>query len=201
MTMRKVLLFVTVAVFCTASLAYGAGHFCGKIGWYEDQTGSDCNLNIQGGVGMTAWLVHSGMTNVEGVVFKTPIPDCVDWSYSAITTWGPAPFDPMTDTPWLTIGGPDWEWSFAYQQCITGTIVLAKFDGLTMSGVDCCAFPVLPGEFFGFLCSPCGEAAVYWNLGVIAYLDSNGGVACPCELPVAADESTWGKVKALYADE
>jgi hypothetical protein len=180
-----------------AGLAYGGTHFCGKIGWYEDQIGSDCNLDIQSGVGITAWLVHSGMIDIEGAVFKTPTPDCVDWAFNSIQKL----INPVTGVDYLTLGGPTWEWSFAYQHCASGALVLAQFQGITNSSVNCCPFPVLPGEFFGYLCSPCGEASVPWNLGVIAYLDSNGGLACPCELPVANDESTWGSIKALYTDE
>jgi hypothetical protein len=198
MTMRKVLLFVTVAVFCTTSLAYSATHFCGKVGWYEDQIAFDCDLDIQPGIqGIELWLVHDDIVNIDGILFKSPIPDCVDWGFATMDKL----INPATSLPFLTLGGADWQWSWAYQHCATGALVLAQFQGFTMSPVDCCPFPVLPAEFFGYKCSPCGEASVDWNLGVVAYLDSYGHAACPCETPpVANEESTWGSIKALYTD-
>jgi hypothetical protein len=195
--MRKVLLLVTVAVFCTTGLAYGH-HFCGKVGWYEDQIAHDCDLDIQPGIqGITLWLVHDDIVDIDGILFKTPIPTCVDWAYTTMDKL----INPHTGLEFLTLGGPDWAWSWAYQHCASGTLVLAQFSGFTMSAVDCCPFPVLPGEFFGYLCKPCSKASVYWNLGVVAYLDSYGGGLCPCYTHIANEESTWGSIKALYKHE
>jgi hypothetical protein len=194
--MKKTLL-LTVLILCTASLAFGET-VCGKIGWYDNDDGTDCDLFVPTGfVPAEWWLVHAMCNEVEGVTFKTVVPGCIGFAFGGvITTWGPSPGFELT--PWLTIGGYATEIGFAYQACLNGPIILARFDGFGPSSQDCCEFKVEPGDLQGLLCRPCGQPSIPWNLGVISYFQGN--LSCPCEEPVAVEESTWGGIKALYGE-
>jgi hypothetical protein len=196
----RIMAVIGLVVLVGASAAFGQAFNCGTLGWYDDQVGTDCDLFVpSGAVPAEWWLVHSICTNVEGVTFKTVAPpSCLTFLFGGvITTWGPPPGNETT--PWLTIGGYSTEIGFSYQSCIDGPIILARLDGLGPTSSDCCSLSVDPGTLQGFLCRGCGQPSIPIDIGVISYFQ--GDATCECVVPIALEESSWGRIKALYGSE
>jgi hypothetical protein len=61
-------------------------------------------------------------------------------------------------------------------------------------------YPVLPNPNFPSGKIEVGDCSnhVVFGVGLVATL--NGNSSCPCGYPVPVEETTWGSVKALYAE-
>lgn len=185
---RSIHLQAIGGLFVLVWLAAGVTH-ADTIGIYADQYGSSCNLG--GGAGLRfAYVIHvtEGATAIE---FMAPKPAC--WTGA---TW-------LRDEPWFV---PDWCCDdsqtgemIAYGACKAGTFpILTIVYSVQEPSAPCCPYPVLPypGDP-GLQVADCDYnfAPAAAMMGMV-----NGNATCPCGYPVPVEETTWGSVKALYAE-
>ena len=184
--MKKVV-FLTVALLLTASLAFGQA---GSIGMFGDTAGTDCNL-LDVAPGLCSYYVvfvwHSGVT---GAQFSAPVPACVGAMYmSDATVWS------------VNIGTSQTGISIGTGQCVAAPTHLLTLNffcqGMTPPGA-CCYYPILPhpaatsGVVEGVDCAfqPTFPTA---GVGIL-----NGDQSCLCDVP--NQDTTWGQVKSLFAE-
>ncbi len=186
------LLILTFVLMLTASLAFAQA---GSIGVFADDTGTSCDV-LDAEVDLCKLYVvfvnHGGIT---GAQFQSPVPDCMTADYMS---WS---------SPWsVKIGNP------VEPDIVTGLVGVAIGTGICVAAPtilvtlsffcqgttpECCYYPVLPAEgvvsglIEGVDCSftatfpTGGEAIVHPVAGV-----------CECNVP--SQDTTWGKVKAMF---
>ena len=177
-----------VGLFALMSFAAGLGH-AETIGIYADPYGSSCSISASFGV-TYVYVIHETNGAVASE-FIAPKPAC--WTEA---TWigDQNPFGPC-----VGCGDSQTGITLGYGVCSSGAVpVLAiGYFVLGPSGV-CCPYPVLPRpEASEILVADCDfnmATATGW-VGMI-----NGNASCPCPYPVPVEETTWGQVKALYAE-
>ncbi len=184
--MKKVV-FLTVAVLLTASLAFGQA---GSIGIFGDNQGTDCNLSDTV-MGMCNYYIvfvwHNGITAAE---FSAPTPACLLAMYmSDATVW---PVNIGNSQAGISIG------TGSCQGAPTHLLTLNYFCQVLTPPGACCYYPILPhpvtasGKIEGVDCNfqptyPTG------GTGIV-----NGDASCQCDIP--NQDTTWGKVKSLYSE-
>ncbi len=162
---------------------------------FADAEGTDCSIT-RSSVGIVeVHMFHVGTGGRTAAHFVAPKPPC--WTGA---TW-------LADAPnpaYLTLGTTQDDFSIALLgQCAELPVYYGKILFLTTrSSPECCEYKVLPApttEIRGaVVATDCAQP--FPNL-----LALGGGKAtinatpnCPCEPPTAVEESTWGRVKALY---
>jgi hypothetical protein len=183
--MRKALSIAALAVALAASSAL-AGQ--GSIGIFADVAGTNCNLPDPGPGLAQYHIVHVNTTGSTACQFSAPKPACFTATYLSDTV----PFP-------VTIGNSQTGYSTGYGTCRVGSIFIMTINYFTNGQTPpCCYYPVLPDPHaipLAVRTVACDfeEWSVTGGTGII-----NSGSTCHCG--VAAEESTWGQVKALYAE-
>lgn len=185
--MKKVLLMVLCVVALSASASYGQG--VDAVMLYTDQIGTSCDLVTAAGL-IEIFAVHdfvagatasqfalndlSGMTFLSGSALHAVAVLALDpRDGSAVTYDGGCAAGPIAVMKYSYLG------SGAEPAC--GTITVVE-DPVTISGtiegVDCAFNPTTPN-------------------GSVMTINGDGSCACG-ELGTPVEETSWGKVKALY---
>lgn len=179
------LLILTLVLMFTASLAFAQA---GSIGLFADLTGDVCNINEPSGVTFDVNVVYVNHGGGTACQFSAPTPACLLATYlSDITVFS------------VNIGDSQNGISIGFGACeVAPTHVLSlRFFGVGATG-DCCYFKVLPhpdSEFGEIEATDCAFISVFPTGGEAII---NPTASCDCN--VANETSTWGKVKALYAE-
>lgn len=182
----KRMLFVTLVLVATASLAFAQPGFLGMFG---DQQGTDCNLwDVMPGL-CTYYVVHVGTPGATASQFSAPQPGCHLAIYLSDTQMFP-----------VTIGNSQNGVAIGYGACLGSPILVLMVNyfcqGLTP---PCCTYRVLPdpnnptGQIDVVDCNGSLLAAA----GLCAVINPTSD--CPC-WATPTKESTWGKVKSLYSE-
>jgi hypothetical protein len=183
--MKKALSMAALAVALAASSAL-AGQ--GSVGIFADVAGTNCNLPDPG-PGLTQYyIVHVNTTGSTACQFSAPKPACFTAMY-------------LSDTNLfaVTIGNSQMGTSVGYGTCRVGPTYVMGINYFTNGQTaPCCYYPVLPDPLavpLAIRSVDCDfeEWSVTGGTGII-----KSGPTCHCG--VAAEESTWGQVKALYAE-
>lgn len=164
-----------------------------RVEFSGDNAMTTCTL-AGNGVGPTS--IHAfliGPTGTTAVLFAAYIPAC--WSGA---TW----LGDVLAEPWLTLGTTqeDGGLSVAFGECRSLPLYLGTVNFFGVAGSPCCEFPVTHPTVWQNFATPaqvvdCDFTEHDASGGrVIVNADSS----CPCDQPLAAEESTWGRVKALY---
>ncbi len=166
-----------------------------KIELFADQGMSTCELSYTAGVLLrSVYMFHTGPDAATGSQFMAPKPTC--WTDA---TW-------ISDNiPFIYLGSTQSDITIGYSSCLQPPIYLGSINYLvTGPGSSCCPYPVLPaptspipGSIAFSDCSPFFDLHPA-DAGQKVMINPNA--SCPnCELgPVAVQETTWGRVKALY---
>ena len=162
-----------------------------QITLYADKFGTDCSISDTGEGTVIVYIFHVGTGTRIGCEFRVPKPEC--W---AGATWVGDNFGSFG-----VIGqsqGPDV--SVAYGACLPLPIYVGKmvFE-VTGSAEPCCRYPVLPSVYvpWSVITVDCtSDANTIPILGGSAVINENA--SCSCEPPLAAESTTWGRVKSLY---
>ena len=182
--MTKTLL-LTLLLILGATMAHAGA---GSIGVFADPAGMSCNLPDPGPQMTSYYVVHVFTTGAAAVQYSAPKPACSTALWLADENMFP-----------VTIGTSQDGVAVGYGSCQVGTIHVQTInymtDGLTP---DCCDYPLLPWPYDGMIrATDCNHE--YWipdptgGRGII-----KAGPACNCDVPV--EQTTWGNVKALYAE-
>jgi hypothetical protein len=182
---RPLAIVFGVVLIAAAAFAQSPGH----LGIYSNPGGSDCNLYDEFPQTFMAYVVHANTPAAQASRFKVVIPSCMVGAFllEEVTGWP------------IKIGLVEEGTLVGYGACLSSPIHVMTLhifgQGMTS---DCCIFPVLPdptsdtGEIEVQLCDGTWVPAT----GTPAVVNPDPG--CYCIIPVG--ESTWGKIKSLYAD-
>jgi hypothetical protein len=169
-----------------------AGWACADtIGLYGDSQGTQCDIVDNAARLLPIYVVHVSTLGAIGCEFWAPKPTCM---VGAIWLSDTDPFGMFLGTTQTGVTIP-------YGPCKTGPILatVMNFFGRGTSE-PCCSYPVLghpylnPSSPRAIDCANQGQSAV----GLMGTI--NGTAGCPCGNPVPAEETTWGRVKALYTE-
>ncbi|UCG53347.1 MAG: hypothetical protein JSW58_07280 [Candidatus Latescibacterota bacterium] len=179
---------VFVVVVATVIFALPAAGQPGSIGIFADPGGTDCNLpDTQSG--LTSYhIVHVNTPGAVAAQFYAPQPPCLDAMY-------------LSDTFVYALywGNSQTGIAVSYGTCLSSPIYICAINYFTQGLTEpCCYYPVLPDP-----AAPSGRIEVVdcnhetvYATGGTGIVNSN--LSCTCDVPTKY--STWGKVKALYAE-
>ena len=165
----------------------------GTLGVYADMSGIDCNIVDNAPGLLTVHVVHTLTGGSFAMQFSAPVPGCavgMTWLFDT------KPFG-------VTIGDSQTGAAIGYGACLGAPILVMSINYMT-SGLTpaCCAYPVLgwPGSLEDpyIVTTDCSH-----DLQLVSGATTviNGDASCPCMLTVRTEETTWGKVKSLYATD
>jgi hypothetical protein len=188
----KRVLFVVLTVLCFGVAAANAdpGY---RVEFSGDNAMSSCAL-ANNGVGLTSiHMFMIGGASTTGVLFSAYIPAC--WGGS---TW----LGDVLAEPWLTIGTTQDAigLTIAFGECRSLPLYLGAINFFGVAGASCCEFPVTHATAWDDHTTP----ALGVDCTFLGWEASGGRVivnadaSCPCQQPLAIEQSTWGAVKALY---
>lgn len=164
----------------------------GAIGVFMDYAGTDCNIAYENAGLLAVHVVHVDFLGATAAQFAAPKPDC----------WEDATYLSDTDIFPVTIGNSQTGKAVGYGACMSPPMHVTTINYFVQGGVNpaCCPYPVLPdpniasGEIETMDCSN----TVRYAAGLVGIINPMGG--CPCGT-VPVQESTWGRVKAMYAPD
>jgi hypothetical protein len=154
----------------------------GAIGIHADPEGMTCNIDDSQPGLITIYVVHKPLfsNGAMGISFSAPIPPCAVLDYV-----GEEHVFPLT-----TGDSQNGITVFYGSQCLWGsTLVLI----ITLQGYgqtpECCFFPI--PNVSVVKCNGETESGLGMDHHTI-----NGNASCDCAIPI--EQTTWGKIKALY---
>jgi hypothetical protein len=182
---RMMLLAGLVWALCSSS-ARAQGN---RIVFFADEAMSICEL-VDDGLAIRA--VHVFLLGSEpstGAGIAAPKPAC--WSGA---TWV-GDIVPVTEGGGGQYGNSQTVLSIAFGACLSPPLHVATINYFT-TGVagDCCGYNVVPGVTRYVACVTFDEVPAAPAPPLII----NPNETCRCGQPVAAEASTWGRVKSLY---
>ena len=169
--------------------AYPTGPLTGgSIGIYTDVMGGDCNLPDHTPGLTTYHVVHLSSSGVTAGAYWAPKPACFTGTWMSDTNIFP-----------VTIGNSQDGVSIGYGSCRTGPIHVQSIVFLANGNTpECCLYPVLGIPTSGKVeAADCAMTPIT-AYGLTSVFNPTGG--CPCG-SVRVEETTWGRVKSLYADD
>ena len=188
--------FVTVtsnggAKLITVRYDPGEPVIAGSVGLFADPNGLNCNILDEQQGTLSIYVVHLNTLGATGLQFAAPMPPCMTGA-----TW-------VNDVPNypVTVGNSQTGVSVGYGACLTAPIHVLTIEYLAAGLSEvCCQYPVIaaPGVPSGKIeVSDCNYNVVYAHGGTSVV---NPDDTCECG-SIKIHETTWGRVKALYAPE
>jgi hypothetical protein len=181
--MKPVLTAMLLVIsFSTASFA--AAH----IDIYADVNHTICALydNVQPPVVFVYYFL-SGASESTGVRFAAFKPAC--WIGAS---WA------GDNSPYISIGTTQTDYSLGLGACMHGTVYLGKTAYVVSgTGTPCCQVEAGISVDHHFVYTICNFGELPLSPGG-AKVTINPNASCPCQVPVAIESSTWGRVKSLY---
>ncbi len=183
--MKKTLL-ITLVLMLSASMAFAQG---GSIGIFSDVAGSSCNLTDAAPGLLSLYVVHVLTPGATASQFAAPAPACM---LGATYLSDSSPFS-------VVIGSSQTGVAIGYGACIAAPIHVLTIQFFA-SGLStpCCYYPVVPDPNV-----PSGSIEVVDCTETL--LTATGGLGiinpdgtCQCDVPV--QDTTWGKVKSIFAE-
>jgi hypothetical protein len=192
--MKVLLLAATLLSLLSGSVAAQAG----QVTIAGDVQGIDCNLPDVTQTVISYYVVHLFTAGATAVQFSAPKPACLLAVY-------------LSDSPVfpVTIGNSQTGVAVGYGACLASPIhvlTLTYFaQGLTPS---CCCYRAFPDpqiQSSMVEVVDCNNQLLFGTagFGVVNADDTcltGGMVTCECLEPIGAERSTWGRVKATFAD-
>jgi hypothetical protein len=161
----------------------------GTISLTRDAAGTDPIINDpQGTVRVYVFLSVYARTDAVACNFWAPKPSCFNAEYVGETHYFP-----------LTIGDSQSGMVIAFGSCVSPQRLLARITYNVLGPTpQCCIYWVRPhpeSESGHIEIVNCQDQVIYGEPGYMIFNSD----ATRCESVVPAESSTWGKVKALYA--
>jgi hypothetical protein len=166
----------------------------GIVGLYADPQGTNCNIVHSGPGLLPVYVVHSYTDGATAMQFAAPKPAC----------WTNATYLSDTDPYPVTIGNSQTGKAVPYGTCLSGSIQATTINYFVQDppGEPCCIYPVLPdpnvpsGQIEMVHC----DNTLGFALGGYAVIHPDASCMC-ARGTVSAEETTWGRIKSLYAPE
>jgi hypothetical protein len=205
--MNRILL-VALTLFCLNATAADAQPY--QVEFWGDDTMSLCSL-ASNGVGLTSiHVVLTGSGSALAVNFGARIPACWEgatWIADdlAVEIITPTSVDePEGDDFWLAIGTTQEAGglSIAFRECRELPLYIGTIVFMGVAQAPCCQFPVTrPPTYIGRFTTPAEVVDCNFDDHGTpgGSVQVSSGPACDChQLALAAEQTTWGRVKALY---
>ena len=186
-----------IAIALLASFCPNARAQTVKIDLYSDANRTSCELSDQGTALRTIYLFAMGTSSISGLRLYAPKPDC--WI-------GASWIADILPQPAGTLGNSQTDWNISYGICRTPPALAGQINYLATGGsLPCClASAKDPGNITDevgnvihrFVWYDCafGEHTLQPGQSLVINPDNS----CRCQSPLAAENSTWGRVKSLY---
>ncbi len=183
--MRTVLLFMVALLFINGVVLAQSG----SIGIYGDNLGTSCYLSDNANEIAHYYVVQFGTTGASGVEFAAPKPSCLVMGWMSETRVFPNTIGIYLTGVTILYGSG---------ACLSAPVHVLTILVYTMGETSaCCLYPIVAHPVNGgpwiLDCAGVKHLAVA-NKGII-----NGNASCTCDA-VPAEDTTWGRVKALYTD-
>jgi hypothetical protein len=181
----KLLLLTAVVLIVRAPMSSAQ---VGQLEMFADRNASTCVLAHTQYV-ESVFIFQTKGGNTTGVAyFKAPKPAC--WN----TTW-------LSDVQPLAgsrVGNSQTGiLDVAMGQCAPLPAFVLEIQYLAGgTSTPCCNYPLLPISVHSLVYTGCGFNEIPMTIGRSVTI--NPDASCPCQLPVATESSTWGRVKSLY---
>ncbi len=196
----KRLAIVVVGLACLGLAPRANAQATDYLRFYSDVAGTTCFLNYTDIGVATVHIFQTGPVRSAALQFSAIAPAC--WSGA---TW----LGDAVNGAWLSLGSsqdPVYGLSVATSGCQDLPLYVGSINHLvTDLSVECCEYapgPIedarVPGTLQYVDCTnPSSHNWVIRPLQPVG-LTVNSNPSCPCEQPLAATTTTWGRVKALY---
>ena len=181
----------------TVALALIAGTFSPAVAQTDDRVSlwADASMNsceiVDPGSGLVqVHMFHTGSQPARAVTFFAPTPQC--WEGA---TW----LGDVVASPFLKQGVSTHSVGIQvnYLACLQPPVYLGYMNFILSGGAQpCCAYPVLPHIVDGAVLIIDCNFDERVGAGGSAIVNANS--SCRCPMPLATEESTWGRVKSLY---
>jgi hypothetical protein len=166
----------------------------GILGLFMDPQGTNCNIVYSGPGLLAIYVVHFHTDGATAIQFSAPKPAC----------WTDATYLSDTDIFPVTIGNSQTGKAVPYGICQVGTTHATTINYFVQNPANepCCVYPVLPdpnvasGQIEMVHC----DNTIGYALGAFAVILPDATCACSPGT-VRVEETTWGRIKALYAPE
>jgi hypothetical protein len=185
-------LIAALVVLCVAHPALGQTE---KFTLYADTGGSDCSIADTAPGVVEVHMIWAGSGGRKVLHFRAPKPAC--WTGA---TW----LGDVIAGPFLSIGTSQADdFTIAWTACFDLPFYVGKMNFFGVgTGEPCCQYPVLPGAHAEIPGSVVGLDCQqpFGNLVAVGAGSAtiNETEDCLCNPPLAIQETTWGRVKALY---
>ena len=177
-----VMLFVLLVAGLMASAPTARAQNDGAILLFSDSEYTSCSIVDLADEEYTIYIVHVDFSGVMGCDFA--IANGSELVYTG------------ENIPWLSIGNTRFGLGVVYEACLTGQILVGTVTYVGTGGSSSCSYmSVVPsglGEVEAINCVPERIIASRGELVV------NPDATCPCEPIVPVEETSWGRIKALY---
>ena len=165
----------------------------GAIGIYADEAGVNCAIDDSTPGVLTFHVVQTNLATAGGIEFSAPLPSCL----TGVTWVGDIRYFPVT------IGDSQSGVAVGYPGCLSSPVHVLSIVAVTQgTSLTCCPYRVLPspaaasGLIDATDCLP-GVNGLLSATSTTAIVNPDG--QCSCMLTVRSEETTWGKLKSLYA--
>ena len=185
----------TIAV----ALALIAGTFSPAVAQTDDRVSlwADASMNsceiVDPGSGLVqVHMFHTGSQPASAVTFFAPTPQC--WE-------GASWLGDVVASPFQKVGVSTHSVGILinYLACIQPPVYLGYMNFLVSGGAQpCCSYPVLPHTEDGVVLVLGYTCGTDERVGAGGSAIVNANSSCRCPMPLATEESTWGRVKSLY---
>ena len=161
----------------------------GVVGVFADAAGGNCLIADITGL-ITMYVVHTYTPGATALQFSAPLTSCM----AGVTFLADTPVYPVT------IGNSQTGIAIGYGACLAAPIHVLTISAFGTGISPCCPYEVLPdpsepsGQIVAVDCANNLTVAVGATTAVAA-----AGVECYCG-QIKVEQTTWGKVKAMYAD-
>jgi hypothetical protein len=185
--MRIIAAALVVAVGAT-SAAYGQSD--DVISLWADANMISCEIVDPGSGLLQVHMFHVGSQPAFAVEFFAPTPQC--WEGA---TW----LGDVVPSPFLKGGVSTHAVGIHinYLACLQPPVYLGYMNYVVSGGAQpCCPYPVLPQTIAGQITVVACNYTSRIGSGGTSIVNANA--TCRCPAPIAAETSTWGRVKALY---
>jgi hypothetical protein len=192
---------IFIAACLIAALACSTRVFAqNQLDLFADQASTQCQLSDAEPGLKFVYVFLNGPISATGVGFSAPRPACwlgASWATDILPAPRAVAGNTQTDI-FITLYG-DGDVNFCKETPVLVCTMLFVTSG---TALPCCKISVAPIAkpiasylpLYYFNCNNFNEQP----LAVGRSVTINDDASCPCELPVAVESSTWGRVKSLY---
>jgi hypothetical protein len=182
----KTALLLTLVLALGATVAFAQWWENGDIGIFADAAGMDCNLSDAPGL-LNVYFLHVNATGAVHSQWAAPHPACLSAEHMSDVSAFP-----------VHIGDTETGIIVGYDTCKIGTFLMTATYNVLAPASECCRWLVVPDPSVPSGKIEIGDCSFWWEYPPGGQAIINSTPDCTCSVPT--EDTTWGQVKALYAE-